>query len=56
MNDKEKIKKPARELGIYHRNCMRTRKTGADGRAPIERVARTAEERRYHKYAETHFC
>lgn len=61
MNDKEWVlrrerKKTERELGIYHVDCIRTRKTGADGRAPIERVAGTAEEGKYHKYSEIHFC
>lgn len=49
-------KKPERELGIYHMDCIRSRKTGANGRAPIERDAGTAEEGKYHKYAEIHLC
>lgn len=38
-------KKPERELDVYH---IGPEKTGADGRAPTERVAGTAEKGKYH--------
>lgn len=47
MNDKEWVlrrerKKAAREFGTDHTDYSRTRKTGADSKAPTERVAGTA--------------
>lgn len=55
MGVEKRETKARQELGIYQA-CIRTRKTGADGRAPTERVAGTAEEGKYHKYSEIHFC
>lgn len=55
MGVEKREKKAREELGIYQA-CIRTRKTGADGRAPTERVAGTAEEGKYHKYSEIHFA
>lgn len=55
MGVEKREKKAREELGIYQA-CIRTRKTGADGRAPTERTAGTAEEGKYHKYSEIHFC
>lgn len=49
--------KSQRELCIHRpQDCIRTRKAGANGKASTERVAATAEEGKYHEYAEINFC
>lgn len=48
--------KSHRELGIDHKTALESERQGADGKAPIERVAGTAEEGKYHEYAEINFC
>lgn len=54
--DVVKRKKKARGSLNRPQDCIRTRKASADGKAPTERVAETAEEGKYHEYTEINFC